>query len=136
MTQLEGFARRGFDRILEERGITDDVLLEKLIAFGWEVRQFQANAPAEAPKWMHPAIQMIKRISGKRVPAVNIDDVIALVGESPDEAEYMRAFKDWAGKGKDAADLTWLKWARPNQKPKVRAVADPFAAFNSAGLGD
>ena len=136
MTQLESFARRGFDRILEERGIDDDVLLEKLIEHGWAIRQFQANAPAQQPRWMHPAIQMVKRISGKRVPTVNIEDVIALVGEAPDVSEYERAFKDWAGKGKDPADLTWLKWAKPNQKPKTRATADPFAAFTAAGIGD
>lgn len=136
MTQLESFARRGFDRILEERGIADDVLLERLIEHGWAIRQFQVNAPAEQPDWMHPAIQMVKRITKKRVPAAAIPAVIAIVGDAPDEPEYTRAFADWSFKNPNKLDdLTWLKWARPNWKPKASPTrADPFATLMAAGL--
>lgn len=140
MTQLESFSRRGFRTILEEAGLDEDQIeraLPRCIEHGWAIRQFNVNAPAERPKWMHPAIQMVKRITGQRVPAGAMDAVIEIVGDSPDEVEYKRAYSDWAFKKQnDLHNLTWLKWARPNQKPKAptQAKTDPFAALRAAGL--
>lgn len=138
MTQLEGYARRGFDRILEEHGIQDDALLEKLIAFGWDIRKFQQGEPAGASaRWSHPAIQTVKSVTGKRVPDAAIDSVIEMVdtflrdcNTTLQDQRLKRAYSEWCAAGRDPNSWRWIAWAKNVGRDNRPAAAHQITFVN------
>jgi hypothetical protein len=60
------------------------------------------------PRSKHPAILMVKGITGKYPNKTLWDDIIKQVGDHPDGEKAAACYKAWVTKGYNASALTWL----------------------------
>jgi biotin operon repressor len=64
------------------------------------------------PRSKHPAILCVKGITGHYPPKVNYDEVITILGDSPDGQKAAKIYKLWTFGGRNARGLGWLEWYR------------------------
>lgn len=73
---------RKVSQLLRDRyGIEDNQL-------AYEIVQAVMTPEPSGPfvdKWQHPAVLLAKSITGARVPSAMVDDIIAALGQNPDE---------------------------------------------------
>ncbi len=55
-----------------------------------------------------PAIISFRRLTGLYPPKINYDQVISVLGDSPDEAKMKRCYQEWCGRGFKPTNLNWL----------------------------
>ncbi len=61
----------------------------------------------------HPAIQTYRRITGRYPPKALYDNLIAALGELPDEIRLEDCYKEWVKRGYNPNAATWaLEWYR------------------------
>jgi len=66
------------------------------------------KARAPDPRSKHPAILMVKGITGRYPNKTLWDDIIKQVGDHPDGENAAACYKAWVTKGYNASALTWL----------------------------
>ena len=75
---------------------------------------------APDPRSKHPAILMVKGITGKYPNKTLWDDIIKQVGDHPDGEKAAACYKAWVTKGYNASALTWLTDWYKNGVPAYR----------------
>jgi len=128
---LTRWLRQAVTSACSDRRIEDPVLIEKIIEIAQEYRARPVVAAEET--WRHPAIQMVRRVTGQIVDAVLITDVIRKVGGHTED-ELKACYREWRWRNYRAGALGWLDWLetgiperkqdpqgqRPNGRPSER----------------
>jgi len=73
------------------------------------IKRIGVTTPKEPdPRSKHPAILMVKGITGKYPNRTLWDDIIKQVGDHPDGEKAAACYRAWVTKGYNASALTWL----------------------------
>lgn len=70
------------------------------------------------PRTKHPAIALVKGITGKNPPRALYDRIILIAGEHPDGAKAADCYRAWCERGYNPNAMTWLTEWYPNGIPK------------------
>ena len=75
-------------------------------------RERRVNAPARKRtadvRSTHPAVLLVKRVTGRNPPKALYDKVIAIAGDAPDGERAADCYRAWCERGYNPNALTWL----------------------------
>lgn len=109
MTQtLTRKVRHGVKALLSERGIQDEILVEKLSELFIELKNEPFINANPAP-WAHPKIQLVKRLTGHKVDTLLIPEVIQRL-EPFAEEQITAVVREWKWRAYNSAALGWIDW--------------------------
>lgn len=131
---LTRMIRQRVNATLAERGVSDTVLLEKLCELAMEIR---AAPAAEEDSWRHPAVQLVRRLTGNRVPSILIQEVVAKLKDQPETA-VIAALTEWTKRGYNPAAYGWLDWVAtgaPERNHETKTANRSRARSNAPVLG-
>lgn len=138
-TEQERVFRRMVSSFADKYHLHDRSMEEELLEMLIRARTWQPSAPAAPDKRNHPAVRAVEGVIGHQAPREMLDEIIELVGSSPDVADLERARRDWVRAGRDPNAWVWLKWTNSQRKQRPagpqKQKADPFAGIAGA-IGD
>lgn len=89
---------------------------------GLEATPLHPSGNGRDPRTNSPAIQLFRRVTGRRPPAPNYERVIRIFGDAPteaDEAWARECYATWTGKGHKPTNLDWVfDWYRHGIREK------------------
>lgn len=86
------------------------------------------------PRTKHAAIRCVHGLTGKNPPKALYDELIAVLGEAPNEALAARCYREWVKRGYNPQAFTWaLEWYAHGGPPNG-GTAHPREAPEPAGF--
>ena len=75
---------------------------------GEPIKEKKKRKSKADPRTSHPAIQAVRRLTGKYPPKVNYNSVIEVLGDTPDEQKMAESYREWCERGYNTNSLKWL----------------------------
>lgn len=101
-------------------------------------RGLRAKKKTRDPRIDHPAIRMLKGIMARYPDKILWDELIEVVGESPDAKKLNDCRKEWLRRGYNPNSTDWTQWYRdgiPERNVNGHGKARQANAANSGGTG-
>ncbi len=84
--------------------------------------------PPPDTRWLHPAVGLVKQVTGCNPPRVVLDRVIYELGDEPDAARFAKVYEEWCARGYRPTNLAGLlEWYREGI-PYYRRKPEPARA--------
>jgi hypothetical protein len=64
--------------------------------------------PKKSSEPVHPSIIAFRRLTGRYPPKITYEQVIAVLGDRPDEPKMKRCYQEWCSRGYNNNSIKWL----------------------------